>query len=208
MLRVGLTGGVACGKTTVGEMFVRRGAHLVQADKIAHDLMQPGTAVYSRIVEAFGREILNSNGTISRPKLADAAFGKGRTAELNAIVHPVVIAEEERWMKNVAAGDLDAIAIVEAALLVEAGRAKSYDKLITVTCSLERKVQRFATRHGMDIDAARREVERRMAAQLSDEAKIRVSDYVIDNSGSLKDTEKQVESVFRELRSTAIESQG
>ncbi|HMK29875.1 MAG TPA: dephospho-CoA kinase [Terriglobales bacterium] len=199
MLRVGLTGGVACGKTTVGEMFVRRGAHLVQADRIAHDLMQPGTGVYARIVETFGRGILNADGSVSRPRLAEAAFGKGRIAELNAIVHPAVIAEEDRWMNRVEQADRGAIAIVEAALLVEASRAKSYDKLITVTCSFDQKAARFAARHGMDLDAARAEVKRRMAAQASDEEKIRVSDYVIDNSGSLAETEKQVEVVFREL---------
>src|SRR5689334_20205096 len=98
MLKVGLTGGVACGKSTVGEMFVSRGAHLVKADEIAHQLMQPGQQNYDEVVKAFGHEILDPDGTINRPKLANAAFPTGRIQELNRIVHPAVIAAQEAWM--------------------------------------------------------------------------------------------------------------
>jgi dephospho-CoA kinase len=206
LLRLGLTGGIASGKSVVGEMFVKLGAHLIQADSIAHWLMEPGRPVYEQIVQVFGREILNPNQTISRPKLAEAAFGSSdasrqpRVQELNAIVHPAVIRHENEWMEEIGARDPNAIAIVEAALILEAHTADRFDYLIVVTCSPEQRVERFARRHNISQDAARAEVERRMAAQIPDEEKIKGADFVIDNSGSLAATEKQVESVYSGFR--------
>jgi dephospho-CoA kinase len=200
MLKVGLTGGVACGKSTVGEMFVRQGAHLVKADEIAHQLMSPGHEVYDRVVATFGAEILDKDGTINRPRLADKAFPNGRIAELNDIVHPAVIAAQEEWMEEQFRRDPEAVAIVEAALILESGSYKRFDRLITVVCSLEQKIERFARRHYIDVAKARIEVERRMKAQATDEAKIKVSDYVVDNSGPLTETEFQVERIWGELQ--------
>ncbi len=204
MLKVGLTGGVACGKSTVGEMFVARGAKLIKADEIAHQLMRPGQPVYQEVVQHFGRGIVHEDGTIDRQKLAQAAFGGGRVEELNRLVHPAVIAHQERWMEEEAARHRDAVVIVEAALIVEAGVQKRFDKIIMVTCRPEQKAARFAERQGITHEAARQEVERRQAAQRSDEEKIRAADYVIDNSGSRAETERQVEQVFRELKQLAI----
>ena len=204
MLKVGLTGGIASGKSAVGEMFVKRGAHLIQSDAVAQWLMQPGRPVYDEVVRSFGREILNVDGTINRPKLAEAAFGQAggaspRVQELNAIVHPAVIAHENEWMEDIGARDPDAIAIVEAALILEARAARRFDRLIVVTCDPEQRVQRFAQRMGISEDAARAEVTRRMAAQIPDEEKIKAADFVIDNSGSLISTEQQVQKVFEAL---------
>lgn len=204
MLKVGLTGGVACGKSTVGEMFVARGAKLIKADEIAHRLMRPGQPVYREVVQHFGRGIVHEDGTIDRHKLAQAAFGGGRVEELNRLVHPAVIAHQERWMEEEAARHRDAVVIVEAALILEAGVQKRFDKIIMVTCRPEQKAARFAERQGITDDAARQEVEQRQAAQRSDKEKIRAADYVIDNSGSLAETERQVEKVFRELKQLAI----
>jgi dephospho-CoA kinase len=204
LLKVGLTGGVACGKSTVGEMFVARGAKLIKADEIAHQLMRPGQPVYQEVVQHFGRGIVHEDGTIDRQKLAQAAFGGGRVEELNRLVHPAVIAHQERWMEEEAARHRDAVVIVEAALIVEAGVQKRFDKIIMVTCRPEQKAARFAERQGITHEAARQEVERRQAAQRSDEEKIRAADYVIDNSGSRAETERQVEQVFRELKQLAI----
>jgi dephospho-CoA kinase len=200
MLKVGLTGGVACGKSTVGEMFVRHGAHLVKADEIAHELMSPGHEVYDRVVAAFGPEILNEDRNINRPRLADKVFPTGRIAELNAIVHPAVIAAQEAWMEERFRRDPETVAMVEAALILESGSYKRFDRLITVVCTLEQKIERFLRRHDLEFGAAKAEVERRMKAQASDEAKIKVSDYVVDNSGSLAETELQVERIFGELQ--------
>jgi dephospho-CoA kinase len=205
LLSVGLTGGVACGKTTVGEMFVALGARLKLADEIAHELMQPGTAVYDRVVATFGTDILSEDGTINRPKLADAAFPTGRIAELNAIVHPPVIDAQEQWMRQVFKEDPKAIAIVEAALLLESGSWKHFDKLITVTCSMDQKVDRFAWRHNLTSQQARTEVERRMKAQASDDEKVRVSHYVINNSGPLEKTREQVSRIWNEVKTLSIQ---
>ena len=209
MLRVGLTGGIACGKTVVGEMFAARGAHVIQADRIAHQLMQPGGPVYNQVVLHFGRQILEPDGRINRQKLAEAAFGPPaaggapRVEELNRIVHPAVIASQEEWMADIQRRDPHAIAIVEAALILEAGVAHRFDKLIVVTCAGEARLQRFAHRLRLDLEAARRELERRMAAQMPDEEKARRADYVIDNSGALAETERQVDTIMQELRKQA-----
>jgi len=210
-----LTGSIASGKTAVGEMFARLGAHVIQADTIAHELMQPGTSVYDDVVRHFGRGILESDGRIHRQRLAEAVFGqpdKGRShspvqtsrvQELNHLVHPAVIRRQEEWMTEVGRGDPHAIAMVDAALIVEAGAAKGFDKLIVVTCQTEQRAQRLALRLHISIEAAHDEVERRLAAQIPDEEKAQLADYVIDNSGSLTETEQQVEKIFTELRKKA-----
>ena len=204
MLRVGLTGGVACGKSTVGEMFVAHGAHLAFADDIAHDLMQLGNDVYYRVVAAFGEGILNDDLSINRPKLAEAAFPTGRIAELNAIVHPAVIDAEEQWTRQVFAKDPKAIAIVEAALMLESGNWRHFDRMIAVTCTFDQKVERFARRHDLSLDTARAEVERRMKAQASDEEKVRIAQFVIDNSGSLEKTREKVDRIWSQLKTLTM----
>src|SRR5271154_3098520 len=185
-------------------MFLHLGAHLIQSDEVARDLMQPGSAVYAEVVRRFGREILNADGTIHRSRLAEVAFGKPggappRVKELNEIVHPAVVEHENKWMEEIAQRDPDAIAIVEAALILEAGAADRFDRLIVVTCHPEQRIPRYARRLGISEDAARAEVDRRMAAQIPDEEKVKAADFAIDNSGSLDATEQQVQRVFTEL---------
>lgn len=199
MLRVGLTGGIACGKSTVGEMLARRGAHLLQADVLAHQLYAPGAAVYDEVMRSFGREILNEDGTINRAKLAEIAF-PGRIGELNAIVHPAVIKAQNEWMAEVAREDPHGTAVVEAALILEAGAAKDFDKIVVVTCDFEHRVERYAQRTGIPLASALSEVQRRSAAQLPDEEKVRHADYVIENSGAVEETERQVEEVWNKLQ--------
>ncbi len=197
MLKLGLTGGIASGKSVVGEMFVQRGAHLIQSDAVAHALREPGQPVYAAIVAAFGPTILNPDQTINRARLAEAAFGEShRVEELNAIVHPAVIAHENRWMEEIGARDPHAIAIVEAALILEAKAADRFDFLIVVTCNEEQRAQRLAKRLGITEEAAQAEVKRRMAAQMPDSEKIKAADFVIDNSGPIEATERQVQEVF------------
>jgi dephospho-CoA kinase len=212
MLKVGLTGGIASGKSVIGEMFVALGAHLVQADRLAHQVMDPGEPVYNQVVRHFGREILNPDGSINRPKLAELAFGApdlpedqrgSRVAELNSIVHPAVIRSQEDWMQAVGAQDRNAVAIVEAALILEAGMDKRFDRLIVVTCAPEQRAARFAARQKMDLESANKEVQRRMAAQFPDEKKVKAADYVIDNSGSLAATREQVTEIWKKLQAEA-----
>jgi len=202
MLRVGLTGGIACCKTTVLAMFALHGAHTLRADGVAHDLMAPGEPVYERIVAAFGRGILAEDGTIARAKLAAAAF-PGRVAELNAIVHPAVLDFEDEWMRRMEERDPQGVAICEAALLIEAGGRARFDRLIVVTCTLRQKIARFAARTGMSSETAAVEVRRRMAAQMAEEEKARLADYVIDNNGSHQDAEQRVAEIWAELNAAA-----
>src|SRR6202167_1880698 len=220
MLKVGLTGGIASGKSVVGDMLVALGAHLVQADRIAHQLMLPGQAVYNEVVRHFGGGILNPDLSVNRSKLAEAAFGSSaapgkaptapsavsssaipsRVQELNRIVHPAVIRSQEEWMEEMGRQDPNAVAIVEAALILEAGAAKRFDRLIVVTCSDEQRVARFAARQKLDLETAPKENARRMAAQLPEAEKIKAADFVIDNSGSLDQSREQVRQVWQHLR--------
>jgi dephospho-CoA kinase len=206
MLKVGLTGGIASGKSVVGDMLVALSAHLVQADRIAHELMLPGQPVYNEVVRHFGGGILNPDLSVNRAKLAEAAFGSvasatpSRVQELNRIVHPAVIRSQDEWMEEMGRQDPHAIAIVEAALILEAGAAKRFDLLIVVTCNDEQRVARFAARQKLTLEAALKEVARRMAAQLPEAAKIKAADYVIDNSGTLEQTREQVKQVWTKLR--------
>jgi dephospho-CoA kinase len=225
MLKVGLTGGIASGKSVVGEMFVALGAHLVQADRIAHQLMLPGQTVYNEVVRHFGGGILNPDLSVNRAKLAEAAFGSppssakassamspsaspARVQELNRIVHPAVIRSQEEWMEEMGRQDAHAVAMVEAALILEAGAAKRFDRIIVVTCNDEQRIARFAARQKLDLEAARKEVARRMAAQIPDAEKIKVADYVIDNSGSLEKTREQVRQLWEKLHAEATSDRG
>jgi dephospho-CoA kinase len=205
MVRVGLTGGMCCGKTTVAEMFRALGAHVIFADQIAHELMQPGTPVYRDIVSRFGREVLTDDGAISRPRLAQAAFrpqadGTNRIAELNEIIHPEVVRLQGAWMDEVERREPDAVAIVEAALIFEARAENQFDAIVVVTCRPEQKAERFAIRAKVEFATAQREVETRSASQLTDAEKVRRADYVIDNSGAMGQTERLVREVFAKLK--------
>src|SRR5215467_2476439 len=183
-------------------MFVDLGAHCIDADTIAHDLMRPGEKVYDEVVRSFGDEILNPDKTVNRAKLAELAFDKRRPRiyELNRLMHPEVINRYESWMEEIRRREPDAIAILEAALVLEAGLRKRFDRIVVVTCKPQQRIERWAQRHNLDLETAKTEVTRRMMAQAPDEAKIQAADYVIDNSGSVEETRKQVEKVFATLR--------
>ncbi|MGE5321314.1 MAG: dephospho-CoA kinase [Actinomycetota bacterium] len=200
MLRVGLTGGISCGKSTVGKMFSDLGAHLIEADSIAHELYRPGQPVYNELLEKFGPDIIRPDGEIDRPRLAAAAFDGGRVEELNKIVHPAVIKRQEQWMYQIGEKEPYAVAMVEAALILEAGARGQFDKIIVVTCRPEQKVSRYAERAGIPESAARAEVQRRSKAQMSDDEKVRRADFVVDNSGPAELTRQQVERIYAELR--------
>src|SRR5689334_20718010 len=161
-------------------MLVKLGARLVQADAISHQLLQPGQAIYDQVVSHFGAQILEADRTINRARLAEAAFADGRIRELNRIIHPAVIKKQEAWMDEVERSDARAIAVVEAALIIEAGAAQQFERLIVVTCRPEQRVERWAARMKVEREVAEREVARRMAAQLPDTEKIKLADYVID----------------------------
>ncbi len=216
MLRVGLTGGLGSGKTTVAAIFREQGFHVLEADAIARDMMQPGQEVFRRIVEHFGPEVVRSDGSLDRAQLAGLAFGEGRLDELNRIVHPPVIAEQERQTNKIFARDPLAVVVVESALVFEAekwgtvpGWRKRFDRVVLVTAPDELKLERFLARvAGADAgpekrNLAEQDARLRLAVQLPDAEKIPQSDYVIDNAGPVAATRRQAERIAAELRTAA-----
>jgi dephospho-CoA kinase len=167
--------------------------------------MRPGEKVYDEVVRRFGTEILNDDKSVNRARLAEVAFDQRRPRiyELNAIVHPGVIEKYEHWMEEIGRREPEAIAILEAALLLEAGLRRRFDRIIVVSCHTQQRIERWEKRVNVDAETARLEVTRRMKAQAPDEAKIQAADYVIDNSGTIEETRKQVEKVYAELQTQA-----
>ncbi len=197
ILRVGLTGGIASGKSTIMRTFAELGAVTVDADAVVARLYRPGNAGHDAIVRAYGKEILLPNGEIDRKQLADRAFANSAEAQkLNALIHPLVIAEEERLMG--AHEDEDAIHIVEATLLLESGGKQRYDRIVVVDVAPDVQVQRAIGR-GM----TREEAERRIAHQLARETRLRQADYVIDNSGDERAGLAETQRVYERLRADA-----
>jgi dephospho-CoA kinase len=220
MLRVGLTGGLGSGKTTVAAIFRSLGAQVMEADEVARAMMQPGEAVYGEIVRVFGPDVVRGDGTLDRRKLATLAFAGGRLAELNAIVHPPVIAEQQRWMAALAREQPDAVAIYESALLFEASKTagtrdwqERFDRRILVTAPEALRIARYVARMGgPHADAGQRaaleeEARERIAAQMPDEEKRRLSDTIIRNDASFEEVTRQTEAVYRELCTLARASQ-
>jgi dephospho-CoA kinase len=203
VLRVGLTGGVACGKSTVARMFSELGAQVIDADHIVHELYRRGETTHKKLVEHFGAQILRPDGEIDRPRLASLAFEGGRVQELNRIVHPAVFQRQQEWLEDVRRRQPDGVAMVEATLTLEAGGKGRFDKIIVVTCRPEQKVARYAGRAGISEAAARADVERRSKAQWSDAEKTRLADYVIDNSGTLEEARQEVQRIYSDLKSLA-----
>jgi dephospho-CoA kinase len=200
MLKVGLTGGYATGKTFVAHEFERLGCHLIFADQIGHATLQPEGAAYGPTIKLFGREILLPDGTIDRKKLASIVFdAPERLAELTAIVHPAVFQIEEEMLANFAIGDPHGITILEAAILIETGRYADCDKLILTACDQEIQIARGMKRDGITREA----VLARLDRQLSLEEKKRYADFVIDTGGCKEETMRQVESIFQALRPLA-----
>jgi dephospho-CoA kinase len=210
MLRVGLTGGLGSGKSTVARMFAELGAAVISADQLGRQLMQPGEPVYAAIVKTFGSGVVRSDGSLDRKKLAELAFQHNQADALNHIVHPAVVAAEEEWMRGVFAAEPGLVAIVESALIFEVekwstapGWMQRFDKLILVTVPDDVKIARFVARIGAH-DGAQADARARIAAQIPDNEKVGRCDYVIDNTGSLEATRALVEKIYGELLRAAM----
>jgi dephospho-CoA kinase len=198
MLRVGLTGGLACGKTFVGEALAGYGCLLIQADELGHAVLEPGGEAYNAVVREFGGEILTSDGRIDRRLLAARVFGHPeRLAQLNALVHPPVVRREEELIAEFAAREPQGIAVVEAAILIETGSYKRFDKMILVTCEEEQQVERALRREG----AVAEDVRARISRQMPLAEKRKFADFVIDTSGEKPETLRQTRAVYEALRS-------
>jgi dephospho-CoA kinase len=200
MVRVGLTGGIATGKSTVSRLFVECGASLVDADSLAREVVEPGKPAWKEIVEAFGRDILRADGTVDRERLGRLVFGSPAQLErLNAIVHPHVFAEEERLSRKIAAANPHAVVIFDAALLIETGAHKSKDRVIVVTADTQTQLDRLMARDRLTAD----EAQQRIAAQMPMAEKIKVADYVLDGALPHDRLRREVQRIYRDLQQLA-----
>jgi dephospho-CoA kinase len=204
MLRAGLTGGIACGKSAVAAMMRELGCYVLDADRMAHRLIEPGQPAYDDVVREFGREILDEQGRVVRAKLADIVFADpAPLARLNAIVHPRVLRELDVELDWLARSDSQGVAVVEAALLVESGYHHSLDRLIVVWCTPEQQLARLtdpAYGRGMTVEQARQ----RIAAQMSLAEKRKLADDEIDCSGTMDQTRRQVTELVEHLKRLAV----
>jgi dephospho-CoA kinase len=197
MLRVGLTGGLATGKSTVGRMLAEMGCLLIKADDLGHEVMEPGGEAYSGIVAEFGRGILSPDGTVNRRQLASLVFSHPeRLAKLNALVHPPVHARERALAEAFAREHPDGIAVTEAAILVETGSYRNYDRMIVAVCEPEQQIERAMARDHL----SREEVLDRLRRQMPLEEKVKYADFVVDTSGSKQNTLEQTRAVYEALK--------
>jgi dephospho-CoA kinase len=200
MLKVGLTGGLASGKSFVGHALVEPGCHLVQADELGHEVLLSAGEAYEPVLREFGRGLLGEDGEIDRLRLAAEVFGKpDRLQALNRIVHPLVFRLEEQWLAVVSGMDPHGIGIVEAAILVETGSYKRFDKIILVVVDEQQQIERAMRRDGATPD----QVRARLSRQMPLEEKKKFADYIIDTSGSKSETLRQAREIHESLRRIA-----
>jgi dephospho-CoA kinase len=196
MLKVGLTGSIAVGKSFVLSVLRELGCATFDADRIAHSVMEPGRPAYEDVVREFGREVLAEDGSIDRAKLGAIIFAdENRRKRLNEIVHPRVIQEQDRLLRELEASTPDGIAVIDAALIIESGGYKRFDKLIVAFCERETQIERLMRRNGI----TREDAERRIAAQMSSDEKRGYADFEIDTSGTFEQTRKRVTEVYNQL---------
>jgi dephospho-CoA kinase len=224
MLRVGLTGGLGSGKSTVAGYLRELGAEVIEADKLGRALMEPGQPVYAGIVSAFGPQVLSPDGHLNRVRLAELAFQGGRLNELNALVHPAVIAAQGRWMDEVFARDPAAVAVVESALIFEVERdarasgveegvladwRRRIDRVVVVTAPDDVKIARYAARvgsEGVGRAAAEADARVRLAHQIPDDEKAARADYVLENAGNLDHLRDRVAKLWQRLKAESNNS--
>jgi dephospho-CoA kinase len=200
MLRVGLTGSIAVGKSYVSGLLAELGCHVLDADESARRVVEPGTQGLRAVMEAFGAGVLRADGTLDRARLGAIVFAdEARRKLLNSILHPLIHEEQDDEMRRWEAEDPRGIGVVDAALLVESGGHRRFDQLIVVHCRPELQLERLMKRSGL----SRAEAERRIAAQMPQEEKLRYADFAIDTSEGFEDTRRQTEEVFLKLRARA-----
>jgi len=198
MLKVGLTGSIAVGKSFVCECFRELGCHILDADQTARVVVAPGTEGLRRVVQEFGAEILNAEGKLDRKHLASIVFADdGRRKLLNSIVHPLVIEVQDDWIREHEISDPDGVAIVDAALMIESGGYKRFDRIVVVWCEPAIQLKRLMLRDNLTLPEARTRID----AQLPQDEKKRFADHLIDTSNGLEETRHRVDAVFREWRS-------
>lgn len=197
MLKVGLTGSIAVGKTFVCDVARELGCHVLDADTLARDAVARGSDGLAEIIEHFSKDVLLTNGELDRKKMAAIVFADVEKRELlNSIVHPRVIKTQDKWLSKLEQNDADAIAIIDAALMIESGGYKRFDKIIVVWCAADIQLSRLMNRDGL----SREEAQTRIAAQMSQDEKKEFADYLIDSSGGFEDTRRQTAEIVSKLR--------
>jgi len=217
MLRVGLTGGLGSGKSTVAGYLRELGARVIEADELGRALMEPGQTVFAEIARVFGAGVVGADGKLDRARLAELAFRGGRLNELNAIVHPAVIEAQREWMAGVFAEDSDAVAVVESALIFEVERdarlrgesegvladwRRRFDRVVLVTAPDEMKIARYVERlsPGAWNEAIAADARSRLQRQMTDAEKVARADFVLENTGDRAALRKVTELAWRKLR--------
>ena len=196
VLTVALTGGIASGKSVVADVLEQLGCYVHRADKVAHELMEPEKPGWKKIVDHFGRNILNKNKSINRAKLGAVVYtDKKERLFLNSILHPLVMKKKQEVISQLEQEGRCKIYVSEAALTIEAGYSHYYDKIVVVFCQPEEQIKRLMARDGINQE----EAIKKFKAQMPPEEKLKYADYVIDTSGSIQETVEQTERVFRNL---------
>jgi len=203
LLIVGLTGGVASGKTTVSQILREEGAYLIDADQIARELVRPHTPAWNELTKVFGKEILQEDGSIHRKRLAAKAFSDPEQRNLlNQILHPRIKGEMNKRVKEIGQKDPNAIIVIDAALLIELGDHREMDKVIVVTATEKQQIERIKKRDGVDQE----EAQKVLSSQMALEEKMKVADSVICNERSVEETLSRAREVFQDLKRIARES--
>lgn len=200
MLTVGLTGGLASGKSVVAEIFAEMGARVAHADKMGHETLLRGGEAFDAVVAEFGPSILNPEGEIDRKSLGASVFPDPvKLKKLNALIHPHVFRRQQRFFGQVAEQDPDAVAVVEAAIMIESGSYRKYDRIVVAICPQEKQIQRFMERE----QATREEALARIERQMPLEKKKTYADYIVDTSGALEQTRERAAAVYLKLKAEA-----
>jgi dephospho-CoA kinase len=204
MLRVGLTGSIAVGKSFVASVFIDLGCHVLDADATAREVVLPGSPGLEAVVNAFGKEVLNADGTLNRQQLGALVFAdEAKRQQLNHLLHPFIIARQDEILREWEIKDPDGIGIVDAALMIESGGYKRFDKLIVVHCRPEVQLERLMLRNALTREAA----QQRIDSQMPQEEKQKFADYLIDTSDGYELTRARTLDVYNELRRLAARHQ-
>jgi dephospho-CoA kinase len=196
MLKVGLTGSIAVGKSYVCEVLRELGAFVLDADQTAREVVEPKTRGWQLIVENFGQTVLQSDQTLDRAKLGEIVFAdEAKRQLLNSIVHPLVFEAQNKWLAEREAENPKGIAVIDAALMIESGGYKRFEKLIVVWCQPEIQLNRLMERNNL----AQAEAEKRIQAQMPQQEKKRFADYLIDTSAGFETTRTQTVEIYRQL---------
>ena len=202
MLIVGLTGGVASGKTAVSRVLKEEGAYIIDADQIARELVQPHGPAWNELVRTFGRQILQEDGSIDRKKLADRVFvDPNQRKHLDQILHPLITEEMDRRTREIGEKNPEAIVVIDAPLLIEVGYHRRVDKLMVVVSTRTEQIERLKAREGINSEQALRI----LSSQMPVEEKVKLADFVIRNEGSLAEVREKAKKVFRELKKIALQ---